>query len=81
MIKVFTTNKDGKIELSKEELKSLLDEAYWDGYMANCTVYTYRTPNWSPYQWAVTTANDCMIKSSDITSGTIDPDFGVGINA
>lgn len=28
MIKVFTTNKDGKIELTKDELKALLDEAY-----------------------------------------------------
>ena len=83
MIKVFTTNKDGKIELTKDELKKLLDEAYWDGYRANSTVYTYQTPNYSPYQWSVTTAtaNDYKIKSDDITSGTIDTDFGVGVNA
>lgn len=31
MIKVFTTNKNGKIELTKDELKKLLDEAYWEG--------------------------------------------------
>ena len=35
MIKVFTTNKDGKIELTKDELKALLDEAYWEGYGAH----------------------------------------------
>ena len=81
MIKVFTTNKNGKIELTKDELKKLLDEAYWEGYRANSTIYTYQTPNWSPYQWSVTTANDYMIKSGDITSGTIDADFGVGVNA
>ena len=81
MIKVFTTNKDGKIELTKDELKGLLDEAYWEGYRANSTIYTYQTPNWSPYQWSVTTANDYTVKSDDIISGTIDIDFGVGKNA
>ena len=78
MIKVFTTNKDGKIELTKDELKKLLDEAYWEGYRSNSDIYTYHSPNWSPYQWSVTTANDCMIKSGDIT---IDADYGVGVNA
>ena len=81
MIKVFTTNKNGKIELTKDELKKLLDEAYWEGYKANSTIYTYQTPNWSPYQWSVTTTNDCTIKSGDITSGTIDADIGNGVNA
>jgi len=80
MIKVFTTNKNGKIELTKDELKKLLDEAYWEGFKANSTVYTYQTPNWSPYQWSVTTANDYIIKSGDITSGTIDADFSVNVN-
>ena len=49
MIKVFTTNKDGKIELAKDELKKLLDEAYWEGYYKNHGSYTYATPtiNWS----------------------------------
>ena len=56
MIKVFTTNKDGKIELTKNELKALLDEAYWDGYRANNTKYVYRTPSWTPYQWSATSA-------------------------
>ena len=79
MIKVFTTNKNGKIELTKDELKKLLDEAYWEGYKANSTIYTYQTPNWSPYQWSVTTTNDCTIKSSDITSGTINADIN-GVN-
>ena len=69
MIKVFTTNKDGKIELTKDELKSLLDEAYWDGYRANTHTYIYNTPNWMPYSWTVTsdkvTLNstiDCNVK-------------------
>lgn len=49
MIKVFTTNKDGKIELTAKELKELLDEAYWEGHRANNFTYVYNTPNWSPY--------------------------------
>jgi len=49
MIKVFTTNKDGKIELTKDELKSLLDEAYWEGYRANNHNYIYTTPTWKPF--------------------------------
>lgn len=54
MIKVFTTNKDGKIELTKDELKALLDEAYWDGYRAN-NHYVYTSPMLSNlYQWTVT---------------------------
>lgn len=32
LIKVFTKNKDGKIELTKEELQKVLDGAYWEGY-------------------------------------------------
>ena len=54
MIKVFTTNKDGKIELTKEELKNLLDEAYWDGHRAAGS-FTYRTPNFNPYIWTCST--------------------------
>lgn len=65
MIKVFTTNKNGKIEMTKNELKSLLDEAYWEGYRANSHIYTYQTPNWSPYQCSVTTATNATIESND----------------
>lgn len=56
MIKVFTTNKNNKIELTKEELKELLDEAYWEGYKANSHSWTYTTPtpSWTPYQWTTT---------------------------
>lgn len=67
-----------KIELTKDELKSLLDEAYWEGFRANSHIYTYQTPNWSPYQWSVTTATNATIKSNDIT---LDADYGVGVNA
>ena len=78
MIKVFTTNKDGKIEITKEELKSLLDEAYWEGYKANDGVYVYKTPyTWSPYNitcnGASTTADTTTVtlNSTALTEGTI----------
>lgn len=65
MIKVFTTNKDGKIELTKDELKALLDEAYWDGYRANGKCYVYNSPLISPYQWSVTTATDTITLNTE----------------
>ena len=49
MIKVFTTNKNGNIELTKDELKKLLDEAYWEGYRAGTSAtWNYSTPVTSP---------------------------------
>lgn len=43
MVKIFTKNKDGKIELTEEELKSILDESYWEGYRKS--IFYYATPN------------------------------------
>ena len=79
MIKVFTTNKDGKIELTKDELKALLDEAYWDGYRAHNGTYVYTTPTWEPYKWSIT----CNAAATNVTlsSNVDDPYFGVGVNA
>ena len=68
MIKVFTTNKDGKIELTKEELKALLDEAYWDGYRSHNN-WVYSTPSWNPYTWTGTASN-ISLRSNDIINGT-----------
>lgn len=67
MIKVFTTNKDGKIELTKEELKSLLDEAYWDGWKANSGTLTYH----SPYGWTSTTLDTWTLNKSSMTGGPV----------
>lgn len=52
MTRSFKFNKNNKIELSKEQLKSLLDQAYWEGYRSgHGTTWTYTTPNWTPYYW------------------------------
>ena len=65
--------KNGKIELSKEELKKLLDEAYWEGYRnGSNTTWTYTTPNWTPYYWTTTTATTGTITNSgSVSNGTI----------
>lgn len=58
MIKVFTKDKDGKISMTPEELKSILDEAYWEGYNANNN-YIYKSPTitWTPFTCTATNGN------------------------
>ena len=70
MIKVFQKNKNGKIQLSFDELENLLNEAYWEGYRAN-NAYVYKTPNqWSPY-YTTTTASTITIDNNNepLTNG------------
>lgn len=75
MIKIFTTNKDGKIELTKDELKNLLDESYWEGYRAHNLTYVYNTPNWTPYCWTTNGTN------TTITSNAFSNDVNSMVNA
>lgn len=70
MIKVFTTDKDGKVKLSTKELKELLDEAYWEGYRANKSSWTYSTPSWSPYYYTTSANGSSITLNSDNTSTT-----------
>ena len=44
MIKVFTLNTNGKIELTKEELQDMLDKSYWDGFFERGKSWTYESP-------------------------------------
>jgi len=64
MIKVFTLNKNNKIELTKEELESLLNESYWEGYNKK-NYWTYTSPyyctNINPYKIT------CASNSNSIT--------------
>lgn len=73
MIKVFTLNKNGKIELTKTELEQLLNESYWEGYRSYNS-WTYSSPSsYSPTitykDWwtntATTTNKPYTISSSD----------------
>lgn len=64
MIKVFTLNKNGKIELTKIELEQLLNESYWEGYRSYNS-WTYSSPSPSPYSckdWTVTVTNTATNK-------------------
>ena len=61
MIKVFTLNKNGKIELTKKELEQLLNESYWEGYRnSNNNYWTYTS---TTYKWSSSTPY--TISSSD----------------
>lgn len=92
MIKVFTTNKNGKIELTKDELKALLDEAYWDGYRAHNGSYIYTSPTVAPYRWTgtstcgplptnVTSTNVTLTNTvCDHTVGTADIGIGASVD-
>ena len=62
MIKVFTLNKNGKIELTKKELEQLLNESYWEGYR-NKNYWTYTSPS--------ITYNPYTISANDLTSDSI----------
>ena len=56
MIKVFESNKDGKIEFSKADLEKLLNDVYRDGYNKGYTEGKDKTWTWtSPYLSTTTT--------------------------
>ena len=74
MTKSFKLNKNNKIELTKEQLKSLLDDAYWEGYRSGSgTTWTYTTPNWTPYYYTTTTSatTGAITNNSSASNGTI----------
>ena len=64
IVKVFQTNKNGKIEFTKEELETLLNEVYWDGYRANST-WTWTTP----LSYPIYTTTNSKINTTAITIG------------
>ena len=76
-IKIFTTDKSGKITLSKDELQDIVNEAYYEGYRngeQNGKSYTITSPHWwdTPYySWSVSTDG-----SSSMTIGS-DPNIGI----
>lgn len=53
---VIERNKDGKIELTKEELQKMLDDAYTQGYMDGKG--RYDTITYPSYPWYVSTSMD-----------------------
>ena len=80
MIKVFTVNKNGKIELTEKELKKLLDDVYWEGYRDNNKTWTWSTPLTYPYYQyandittATSTASTATINAANVTSADFAP--------
>ena len=64
IVKVFQKNKNGKIEFTKEELETLLNEVYWDGYRANST-WTWTTPYYPIYTTTNSKTNTTAITVGD----------------
>lgn len=64
IVKVFQKNKNGKIEFTKEELETLLNEVYWDGYRANST-WTWTTPSYPIYATTNSKTNTTAITVGD----------------
>ena len=70
LIKVFTKNKEEKIELTTDEIQSILNEAYWEGYYQgekSKSTITLTSPNWwnQPYYTITATASNISIKSPE----------------
>ena len=58
MVKVFTTNSDGKIEFTKDELEKVLNEVWQNGYYSSSS-YWWTSPTTTPYY--------CTDKTVEIT--------------
>lgn len=57
MVKVFTTNKNGKIEFTKEELENILNEVWNDGYNRHGT-YWWSSPTISTPYYSTSATKD-----------------------
>ena len=68
MVKVFTPNKDGKIEFTKDELEKLLNEVWWDG--KSHATYTWTSPYWYTTTNAVQTT--ATISGTSTTGVTVE---------
>lgn len=66
MVKVFTTNSNGKIEFTKDELEILLNEVWQDGYNSNKS-YVYTSPNW----WSSPTINTPILTDKTVSAEPI----------
>lgn len=64
MVKVFTTNSNGKIEFTKEELEKLLNEVWQDGYNSNRSLW-WTSPTTTQLQDDGTVPVTCNISASN----------------
>ena len=61
---VIEKNKDGKIELTKEELQKMLDDAYTQGYADGKG--RYETITYPSYPWWYTTTSSNVISTDRV---------------
>ena len=66
MVKVFTTNSNGKIEFTKEELENLLNEVWNDGYYSNHS-YWWSSPGTPAIRYNVTNVTNGADESVIVT--------------
>lgn len=72
MVKVFTTNKDGKIEFTKEELETLLNEVWNDGFNRNGSYWWTSPTITTPYYSTETpVTQDGITTAHSITAETV----------
>ena len=62
---IIEKNKDGKIELTKEELQKMLDDAYNQGYVDGKG--RYDTITYPSYPWYVNTSDSNTISTDKVT--------------
>ena len=89
MIKVFETNKEGKIEFTKAELEKILNEIYKDGYNSGyengkSKTWTWTTPYYNsltniPCVNTTTTTTNATKAVDDLTCALKDHKPGAGI--
>ena len=58
MVKVFTTNSNGKIEFTKDELEKVLNEVWQDG-RNSVSSYWWTSPTTTPYYCTNGTTISC----------------------
>ena len=69
MIKVFTPNKDGKIEFTKDELEKLLNEVWWDG--RNTNNYWWTSPSWYPTWYSTSNTTGKPTRMDGVTTESV----------
>lgn len=70
MVKVFTPNKNGKIEFTKKELEELLNEVWRDGYNSNYNYYWRSPVTWR--DWEITTTPYVTWNADSSSTFTVD---------